>query len=696
MSNLNLQTLPDLGVPGATITLPMPGTVPEGLVDRARAAANGNGPAPAVAWKPAELTGAVVELSFLDQQKLIIAPEALVDVPPSICVVQVIDSTRSESDAFVLVSGVVVIDVEKMGAAASVLEKIWPKVSVDRFGKIVRFVVASNGLHIETELTVGGAAVFRRFRLGAGARVQPEKGKSALLVWQQVTWRDASLASLVGKTHKNPVDRLNEVMTESDRRLDDPDQRLKRAPGVVPVARIDRFDLRSEGEGSVFVDVRNEVNAQGTEQPTQARERISPAWALAVGGADWVPRSLTVVGDDLSGAVLTYSDGEASFEEPATFSKENLTSLSWNWKSAELSTRKHVYPLLSNLATSPPLLSTGEFPGAGVNSPYLWQMTRLVVGKAQSQSQRVEPGVWIRYRLDPLAERETALTRQPDIDAGLSRPLRIEGLSRTDKDSGSPFESWILDLGLLPDGGPAIDTGRSRIRLELQPVTGAAGSESRAVALTLIAARIRATTPPMLALRDALVDPAAMPNRANKLQNLYSNARIVLANDREDPSDVGPPTHALEANHDAPTGALRLQALANARDVVVTYVPGPLAGLDLVSRARGNLTPLQTANPNDRPIPDWVREYEAGRVAVHLLKNIDLRVPSEQNANNPGEVRVVTLGDEPGEEVFMPGSESIATLFPWALSVTKQGDFKAHELTPFHRNLSLEAQEWAL
>ncbi|MBW3595845.1 MAG: hypothetical protein KY475_01065, partial [Planctomycetes bacterium] len=664
MSDLFLKTLQVGDAPEVILQLPEPTAVPANLDAEARLAADGKGPAPQVEWAQTDLEdggGTPLNLALkLLGQTLDVSGDQLTPLP-RVCVTEsrALD-TRNER-VFGIVSGAITI--ETMTAplnAAPLLQTIWPTSMVERFGNIERLLVSA-ALVIET--VQGGER--RRFQLVSGSHVEPSVDREVRLNWRQVVWRD----QLDAATHKNPRNRVTELQDESNERL--------ARTGPQPVRHVTKFEGPGDSAGSVLIQVRLRKNPQDTSQTlAEAREVVAPDWALALGGADWTPRSLTVVGHPLNDAVLRYSDSEDAFGEPADPADELQTRLRWKWTDAASA----VFPVLTKLATSPPLLSTGELPGAGANRPFLWQMSRLVV---DGSTETVEPSVWIRYQLDSLLERENARSRRDDVQAGLSRPIRIDQLRRTEA-STAVDEPWRLDLGLLPD--QSIPQGAARLCLE---ISASSGTE-RTVDLVLVGARIHAATPRLRALAASLADPAAVPNRHDLITSLNPLARVLLANDVALPPKTGDYVRALQATHKS-TDGLRLNAWNNNHDVVVGYVAGPLAGIDLVSRVRGNLNPLKSDNPNQPPGPERVREFLPGRVAVHLLANIDLSSAADTAISPSGEVRV---GDK--ADLFLPETEAVATLLPAALWRVKQGNFNAHEFEPLHHNAALEAFDWAV
>lgn len=638
MTAFVLHTQVEPNVPRVTVRLLKPGSVQDlnAFKSQAQAAARATGPAPAVHWTADDLGREPMVLGLLDKE---------FKVQPSsarLCVRAAADSGDGEDLHWEIASGAVHIPAN--GELKDVITGLWAPIK-DRLGTIQEFVLDSNGLHMETLLE--GDHSKRRFRLVAGSSLAPGPNSEKRFVWEQVPWGDSSLDD----THKNPSDRLEDLRKESDKRLH---------PNGNPAAieLVARFGRESERTARVVVAVRQRTAPQGQET-TEAREWVSPSWALSLGGADWTPGLLAVLGDNLDAAPLCYSDGDDPFDEPS-HDADHETSLEWTDRPT---------PKLLRLASSPPLLSTGELAGAGANSPYLWQMATLAVGK-EGTTEKSEHGIWIRYHIEPLAERDPSRPSQSDSNSSLSRPFRIDGLSNN--------EDWMLDLGLLPDFNRA--GGKARVWLELK--------EKKAV-LTMSGAHVRAATPGLCALREPLADPEAVPNQANRFQGLHRRTRIILANDRAEPAAVAGAAYALQADFDQAAGALRLKAWEEAHDVVVAYVPGPMGGIDLISRSRDNLTSRRSANPTDPPPPDRVRRYESGRVAVHLRKNIELAPGANASGGLLGQVRVGELAD-----LFVPRSEAIAALLPWALSHVEPD--QQHLLEPFHRNLLLEGLEWAI
>ncbi len=158
----------------------------------------------------------------------------------------------------------------------------------------------------------------------------------------------------------------------------------------------------------------------------------------------------------------------------------------------------------------------------------------------------------------------------------------------------------------------------------------------------------------MLALPTPLDDPSALPNRHNPFEGLHPETRILFANDRVEPDVNLVQLHILDATlvvGDEPdSGGLLLSAPKEARDVVVAYIHGPVAAVEEVSWARGNLAPRNDtafgADPATKPL-EQVRQYVPGRVPVHLLSRIDLR--DQAGAAGTGSVRVASVGN-----IFLP------------------------------------------
>lgn len=664
MSDLFLKTLQVSDAPEVIIQLPEPAAVSATLDAEARLAADGKGPAPQVGWAQTDLedgsaTPQNLRLTLLGQS-LEVSGDKLTPLP-SVCVRERRAPDIPNERGFEIVSGSITIETTVAPLnTAPLWGMIWPPSMVERFGNIERLLV-SVALVIETVQGVER----RRFQLVSGSHVEPSVDSEVRLTWRQVAWRD----QLDDTTHRNPQDRVQELQGQSNDRL--------ARTGPQPVRQVAKFDGLGDSAGSVIIQVRLRKNPGDTSQTlAEAREVIAPDWALALGGADWTPRSLTVVGHPLDAAVLRYSDSEDAFDEPAESADELQTQLQWEWADANST----VIPVLTKLATSPPLLSTGELPGAGDNRPFLWQMSRLVV---DGPTKTVEPSVWIRYQLDSLLERENARSRRDDVQAGLSRPIRIDQLRRTEA-STVVDEPWRLDLGLLPDQ-PILE-GAARLWLEVGPNS----ATERTVDLILAGARIHAATPHLRALATSLADPAAVPNRHDLMKGLNPMARMLLANDVELPPQTGEYVRAVQATHKSADG-LRLNAWNNNHDVAVAYVAGPLAGIDLVSRTRGNLNPLKSDLPNQPPSPELVREFLPGRVAVHLLANIDLSSAADATISPSGEVRVGGKAD-----LFLPKTEAVVTLLPSILWRVKQDSFDAHEFEPLHHNAALEAFDWAV
>lgn len=582
---------------------------------------------------------------------------------PRVCIVSKFPQVIGGESEYVIVSGSV--QIQTAGLVQDDLKNLWPTAQESQFGKLDRLIVTSSGLQIETELQNANKDR-RRFHLIEGMSVAPSVGISRL-VWRQIAWRDADVPS--DAKHQDPADRLKAVK-EASLGVDDPSAgRLNRTSGASPVTHVGRFDERTGAEGAVFVQVRFK-NDGGS--PPEARERIAPGWALSIGGADWSPRSLVIKGEPaLDKADFFYTDGMDAFDEPPTDTDEMSTSFQWSWKD---DTTGDVSPKLTKLADEPRLVTTGEVPGAGANLPYLWQRAKLVV----DLEPKTEPGVWLRYRLDPLPVRENAVSRQSDYDAGLSRSIRLDNLKRSD----DTIEPWRLDLSLLPMSD--MHQMVPRMWLELAPVGTANNGNTRSVTLTIRNARIEAAAPKIHALQTALNDPAALPNQADRFEGLHADTRILMANDRELPDVSGAPSHVLRAA--LKDKAITLSALNEAHDVLVAYVPGPVAGIDLVPRVGGNLTPAVSTDPTDPPPPDRVRNYESGLVAIHLKSNITLH-PTDQSLG--------TVSVSANTDLILPAEEMVAALHPWSLVRVKKDGFKQHELQPLHHNALLEAFDWA-
>jgi hypothetical protein len=662
MSKLILKPLFNSPVQGIALALTLPVGKLNDLKDKATKAADGIGAAPEFIQTSDDLSSSV-PFSLLDQKLKI--PKAAFDLL-RVCVVQSQNPTAEVDLTLDIVSGAVIIKVAEVpDLTPPTIQALWPTDISSQFGEVENLVLVSNGLIIETKSTSNER---RRFLLVMGEPLQPDKGIETRLVWQQIAWGDASLDHL---TYKNPSDRLETLQKESDARMSQGEQNS-------PVSRIGKFNLLAQIEGEIFVVIRHK-NVSGTA-PTDVRERVIPFWGLRLGRTDWSPKSLTIVGKNLKTAIFRYSSGDDPFYAPdspniAPFQK---TSLEWNWKDKDVK-KKPVLPLLKELASSPPVLSTGELSGASANSPFLWQFGKLAVDK--DALEKTEPGIWIRYRVDPLAEDENLISQASDEDDGLSRPMRFEKFRHSD---GNAIDHWRLDLNLLPNNKQ--NESKGQIWLDLSPVDGS----KRNIVLTLVKARIKAASPKILALRSPLADPGALPNQANRFEGLQPIARILFANDRIQPASALLDRCALQMTL-ASAGAISLNAWNDAPDVVVAYVPGPVAGLDLISRSRGNLVPSPNSKPNTPPSPTQIREYESGRVAVHLIQNISLETESDQ-ANDDGLTNTVHVGNI--SNLFMPSSATVSALLPWTLSRINKNKFDEHQFTPFHRNLVLDALDW--
>lgn len=656
------------GVPRVTLELPVPEVLDTAklakLKEEAAAAAQGKIPAPLLDWDDGEpRSDSAITLGLLDQ-KVDVEPSDVTS--PHLCVIA---DGPPDDDLGVLrlsiVSGAVAIKTTSLDT--SLLNTLWPQQARQRFGEPERLLLGPSGLELEVVIMIDNTRQARRYRLVGGSSLSSESGsaKDFSLTWQQLPWRDAKTIPEFSLA-LDPADRLQELRKITAKWL-------SHGSGQTPVALIDRFDLTGE-DASVFVAIRR------TAGKTQILERTVPTWSFTIGGADWTPRSLTLsVAQAQQG--LRYSDGEDPFDVPGT---DSITHLRWEW----LHSAKVVWPTLEALAQDPPLLSTGEILGAGANSPYLWQSARLVVGSGADQ--RSEPGAWIRYRLDPLVERPTAQALDADEAAGLTGAIQLKALRRSD---GS-VEPWQFNLGLLPDA--QLPEGRGRIWLDIEQVDPGVST----VDIKIARARVHAASPPLLALRTALSDPASVPNRADRRRGLQPGARILFGNDRVTPASGLPAQHVLQLNLDSQK-TLSASAWEGARDVAVAYVAGPLAGLDPVAPALGNLTPKALDAPGVTPTappPDRVRNYEAGRVAVHLLRGIDLR-PSPENDDGNGSTvvdhRSSTVHVSAKEDLFLPRAEAVAALLPWARWQASEDSFDKHTLEVFHRNLVLEALDWA-
>ncbi|MFM8552981.1 MAG: hypothetical protein ACKOCD_11850, partial [Nitrospiraceae bacterium] len=667
MTRILLCSLAVDGMPQGTLELPVPRTFDTAkLKEEAAAAAQGKIPAPLLDWDDGELRfDSSITLGLLDQKVQVEGSDVFA---PHLCVIA---DGPPDDDLEVLrlsiVSGAVAIKTTSL--ATSLLETLWPQQARQRFGEPERLLLGASGLELEVVIMIDITRQARRYRLVGGSSLGSGSGgaKDFSLTWQQLPWRDAETIPEFSLA-LDPADRLRELRKMTDKWLSS-------GSGQTPVALIDRFDLTGE-DAAVVVAIRQRAGK------TQILVRAVPTWSFTIGGADWAPRSLTLsVSVDQALQGLHYSDSEDPFDVPGT---DSITHLRWELKQSA----EGRWPTLEALAQDPPLLSTGEISGAGANSPYLWQSARLVVGSGVDQCS--EPGAWIRYRLDPLGERPTTQALDADEAAGLTGAIRLKTLRRSD---GS-VEPWQLKLGLLPDA--QLHEGRGRIWLDIAQVN--AGDST--IDIKIARARVHAASPPLLALRTALNDPAAVPNRADRRRGLQPGARILFGNDRVTPASGLPAQHVLQLDLDSQK-TLIVSAWDEARDVAVAYVAGPLAGLDPVAPALGNLTPKAVDAPGLTPAappPDRVRNYEAGRVAVHLLRGIDLR-PSQENDDGNGSTvvdhRSSTLHVSAKQDLFLPRAEAVAALLPWARWQASEDSFDKHTLDVFHRNLALEALDWA-
>lgn len=647
MSDLILFSEQDPSIPRVCVKLKLDLT--DDQKTAARNAALGVGFAPIVNVGKNRIEINVVVRDVVTKTLVVESPNVL-DVS-LVCIAARSPQASSGEPEYVIVSGSVQIKVNP-NLVQELAKDLWPTANEKQFGKLDLLIVTASGLQIETELQSADKDR-RRFHLIESISIAPKPDEKSRWVWRQIAWRDAGLAS--DAKHKNPEDRLNAVEKESVKRLG-------RISGTPPIAHVSRFDERSGADGAVFVQVR--IKKDGTPE---VRERITPGWALSIGGADWSPRTLVINGEPLAKADFVYTDGIDAFDEPPTDNNDKtITSFRWSWTEAVPVSTERVLPELIKLASEPRLVTTGEVLGAGANLPYLWQRAKLVTKDA------AEPGVWFRYRLDPLAMRESYVSRQPDYDAGLSRPIRMVDLKRD-----SRIDPWRLDLSLLP----ILETQPMATRMWLK-LTPAGSGNRRNVTLTMLNARIEAAAPKIHALQTGLNDPASLPNQADRFEGLHADTQILLANDRQLPSDNGSPLHALQAAFVDNT--ITTSALDGALDALVAYVPGPVAGMDLVPRVGSNLTPAMSTNPTDPPL---IRNYESGLVAVHLKSNITLHPATEKS---PGSVRVSDNND-----LFLPAEEFVDALHPWSLVSVKQDEFALHELQPLHHNALLETFDWA-
>jgi hypothetical protein len=672
MTRILLRSLSGGTVPQVTLELDPPSGIDiDDLKKRANEAALGNSPAPPLKWNDGADFGTIT-LALLGKEGSVNSADV---TTPHLCVIG--GAPQGESDVVLtlsIASGSVAIKTTDAQSSINALLKtfFWPDSEITPIGTPQRLLLGPSGLELEVKME--SVPEQRRYRLVGGRPLASGLDASAdyTLTWQQVPWRHA-LNSPSG-SRRDPAHRLQTLREESIKRLANGNEQA-------PVALIDRFDPTGE-DAEVFVAIRRKGDG------IEVVERVVPTWSLSLGGADWAPRSLTISADPDS-KVFQYSDDGDPFAAPPEKVNVNdhasITHIGWVWNA----NTPVVRPDLMALAKNPPLLSTGDVPGAGANSPYLWQSARLVVDSVDDK-QRSEPGAWVRYRLDPLAERPTAITRDSDETAGLSGPIRLEAFRRIVGRDES-VEPWRLELGLLPD--TSSHAGRGRLWLHIEPVENSVST----VHLQIAGARVHAASPPLLALQTALNDPAAVPNQSDRRRGLRAGARILFANDRETPAESLAPQYALTVALDG--SALRVSAWKSAHNVAVAYIAGPRAGLDAVPPALGNLLPTSADAPGVNPAappPDRVRQYGAGRVAIHLLNGIDLR-PSAKDLDEKtivnhrsSTVRVAGQGN-----LFLPQAEAVAALLPWGRWQVAEGVFTDHKLEVFHRNLVLEALDWA-
>ncbi len=473
MSDLILFSQQDPSILRVSVTITNGGGNTDGIIDEkvisaAQKATAGRGAAPEISWTDKALT-----LKFLGVE--IAVPASSDQRTERVCVAARNPKQPNGDVAFEVVSGGIRVDVSQFQTLPPVLNAVWPGIADSPLGNLDRLIATATGLEVET---LDANQNRRRFHLVKGASVPSEKDQKSRLVWRQIAWRDAGLSGDATPAHKGPDHRLKQVEDTSKKRLE--------PQTAAPVTHVNRFDDRSDAEGAVFVHV--QIKHDGTTANATARERIAPGWALSLGGADWAPRSLVIKGDPaVEKADFVYTDAVDAFEDPPDDQRDEQTSFEWSWDDNPPSADKVVLPALKKLTSKSQLVSTGEVPGAGANLPYLWQRTRLEVEKDDSNNKKTEPGVWLRYRLDSLPVRETAVSRQADYDAGLSRSIRLDKLKGEDEGAS---EDWRIDLSLLPDSGMS----NGRIWLALNPVD-AANSNARSVTLTMKDARIEAASP---------------------------------------------------------------------------------------------------------------------------------------------------------------------------------------------------------
>jgi len=468
----------------------------------------------------------------------------------------------------------------------------------------------------------------KRLLIGPGGLQIEIEQADRLYRLQLVRWRKADTPAprwqLLSVENEPPNEPPDNILTPK-KRLDDLHSMLTNT--LAPA--MPQFFPR---EGAVFYDV---VDGQ-------VWEIVRPSWTLKVGGANWDPGYLAISAD---GSQFVFDDKDFEYDQQG-----NPKPLEPNFD-AELQEGE------AALKKAPVLYATSGATDVNPNHPFVWHYAPVKGGNGDYAS------AWVRYHLE-----QRPRLPQPTPAAAAEGGPRLSG----------PVEvragGWKLHL----------DSGQGRMRLTLTKT----GDNWQKPKLQIEGATVRAWSPELQLCAEPLVDPAALPNawdaekHRHDVSALLSSVRLEFASDAQ-PSEPHLPDGAQPGALVAKWGGTQFKLTPQADPtadpaVVMTFVPGPEAGIDLVPWSGRNLLTkkqLVGAEPSDAlPRPP---DFNQGLMAVKLKNFV-------WNAT----------GDIEEAEAEKPGAGGVMALLPWAEWQAK-ADAAEHTIHPFHRNLIQEHNEYA-
>lgn len=609
------------------------------LIEQALKAAEKHSPAPKlkITWPSDEENGATDRKLILfgtDHDVSQLNQSSDTEIQFNVTVKHAFGGTE-ENDPLVLeiTSGSVqILLVEEAPGRDTLLKLIWP--NEDR-GQLVRLDLLPSGLGIHVKVPRETSLAYHLEEVRLNSERKPER-----LRWRHISWSNP-----VDKKYQQPAERLSSLESHI--------KALNQATGFEVIER-----LSDAHSGSVCV----EVDATGDDP--QAVEVFQPGWSLRIHGTTWKPRGLCLVNDN----ELRFTDGEyALFDKLPSASSDDAnsdTQVIWNDEniSAEM---------------LPKLTTTGQTFGGAANLPYLWQYGPVQEEAGEDGHARIEPAAWIRYRLDPKSRTTTpAATRQALEQSGLSSSLSI------------PLSNqWRLELSPAPladkvaSGNDTHLTARLNLVVNLEENDDTKSfSEAK---LTVHRSLVRALSPGLRVYRPRLADPSAIPNSAS-LVDVLSTARLEFASDIDDLSSESTRGNSY-LTLDINSKELRLIA---GDESVIAFVPGPEAGIQLISWSGANLQ-RAAVKPSERgrSVGSTSRDYNQGLVPIRIAE-----FAFSENNESPSYLNI-SLAITRSESSLVP-TEATAALLPW--TTWKQGAEDAGTITrkAFHRNLAQEHPEW--